>query len=49
MDFVALMLFTQQVLNLQCLLFRIKSQPGVAYESAACEKRMLHCFVVFLP
>ena len=34
MDFVAVMLFTQQVFHLECLLlFRIKSQPGVAYKS----------------
>ena len=28
------MLFTKQVFHLECLLFRIKSQPGVAYKSA---------------
>ena len=34
MDFVAVMLFTEQVFHLECLvLFRIKSQPGVAYKS----------------
>ena len=33
MDFVAAMLFTQQVFHLECLLlFRIKSQPGVGYK-----------------
>ena len=43
MDFVAVMLLTQQVFHLECLLFfnsfcylrlfQIKSQPGVAYKS----------------
>ena len=39
MDFVAVMLFTQQVFRLECLLlFRVKSQPGVAYESVVYKK-----------
>ena len=38
MDFVTVMLFTQQVFHLECLLFRTKSQPGVAYESVACKR-----------
>ena len=33
------MLFTQQVFHLECLLlFQIKSQPGVAYESVYYKK-----------
>ena len=32
MDFVAVMLFTQQVFCLEFILFHIKSQPGVAYK-----------------
>ena len=33
MDFVAVMLFSQQVFHLECLLFFwTKSQPGVAYK-----------------
>ena len=39
MDFVAVMLFTQHVFHLESLLlFRIKSQPGVAYNSAVYKK-----------
>ena len=39
MDFAAVMLFTQQVFHLECLLlFRIKSQPGVAYKSVVYKK-----------
>ena len=39
MDFGAVMLFTQQVFYLECLLlFRIKSQPGVAYKSVVYKK-----------
>ena len=39
MDFVAVMLFTQQVFHLEyLLLFWITSQPGVAYESVAYKK-----------
>ena len=39
MDFVAVMLFTQQVFHLECLLlFQIKSQPGVAYKSVDFKK-----------
>ena len=45
MDFVAVILFTQQVFHLECsLLFRIKSQPGVAYKSVVYKKA---CNVVF--
>ena len=34
MDFIAAMLFTQQVFHLECLLlFQIKSQPCVTYKS----------------
>ena len=48
MDFVAVMLFTQQVLNLECLLlFQIKSQPGVAYESVFYKKAFNLLFLVF--
>ena len=37
MDFVAVMLFSQQVFHLECLLFFwTKSQPGVAYKKKAC-------------
>ena len=32
------MLFTKQVFHLQCLLFRIKSQPGAAYKSAVYKR-----------
>ena len=32
------MLFTKQVFHLECLLFRIKSQPGVAYKSAVYKR-----------
>ena len=32
------MLFTQQVFHLECLLFRIKSQPGVAYNGVVYKK-----------
>ena len=48
MDFVAVMVFTQQVFRLECyfdsfwylrlLLFGIKSQPGVAYKNIFCKK-----------
>ena len=39
MDFAAVMLFTQQVFHLEfLLLFRIKSQPGVAYKSVDYKK-----------
>ena len=39
MDFVAVMLFTQQLFHLECLLlFQIKSQLGVAYKSAVYKK-----------
>ena len=39
MDFVAVMLFTQQVSHLESLLlFQIKSQPGVAYKSVDYKK-----------
>ena len=44
MNFVAEMLFTQQVfhLKLKCLLlFQIKSQPGVAYKSVDYKKALL--------
>ena len=41
-DFVAVMLFTQQVFHLECLLlFQIESQPGVAYISDAYLKKHL--------
>ena len=34
MDFVAVMFFTEQVFDLECLLlFQTKSQPGVACKS----------------
>ena len=32
------MLFTKQVFHLECLLFQIKSQPGVAYKSAVYKR-----------
>ena len=32
------MLFTKQVFHLECLLFRIKSQSGVAYKSAVYKR-----------
>ena len=39
MDFIAVMLFTQQVFHLECLLlFKMKSQPGVAYKSVVYKK-----------
>ena len=48
MDFVAVMVFTQQVFRLECyfdsfwylrlLLFGIKSQPGVAYKNIFYKK-----------
>ena len=38
MGFVAVMLFTQQVFRLECLLFQIKSQRGVAYKSVDYKK-----------
>ena len=39
MNFVAAMLFTQQVFHLECLLlFQIKSQPGFAYKSVDYKK-----------
>ena len=38
MDFVAVMLFTQQVFRLEFLLFQIKSQLGVAYKSVDYKK-----------
>ena len=39
MGFVAVMLFTQQVIHLECLLLiRIKSQPGVIYKSVVYKK-----------
>ena len=39
MDFVAVVLFTQQVFHLECLLlFQIKSQPRVAYKSVDYKK-----------
>ena len=39
MDFVVVMLFTQQVFDLDCLLsLQIKSQPGVAYKSVDYKK-----------
>ena len=39
MDFVAVMLFIQQVFHLESLLlFRIKSQPAVAYKSVVYKK-----------
>ena len=38
MDSVALMLFTQHVFHLECLLFHIKSQPGVSYRSVDYNK-----------
>ena len=42
MDFVAVMLFTQQLFHLECLLFiRIKSQSGVAKKSAVYKKKHL--------
>ena len=52
MDFEAVILFTQQVYHLQCLqpfdsfcylrliLFRIKSQPSVAYQNVTYKKSM---------
>ena len=41
-DFVAVMLFTQQVSHLECLLlFQIESQPGIAYISDAYLKKHL--------
>ena len=47
MDFVAGMLFTQQVFDLECLLlFQIKSQPSAAYESFA-DKKVIKHFLVF--
>ena len=54
MDFVAVMLFTQQVSNLECLFFfwlilildfvLIKSQSGVGYKSVPYKKSMQRCF-----
>ena len=42
MDFVAVMLFTQQVFHLECLLLiRIKSQSGVAKKSVVYIKKHL--------
>ena len=42
MDFVAVMLFTQQVFHLECLLsIRIKSESGVAKKSAVYIKKHL--------
>ena len=39
MDFVAVMLFTQQVFHLEyLLLIWIKSQPGVAYKNTVHKK-----------
>ena len=38
MDFVTVLLFTQQVFHLECLLFQIKSQPGIVYESVYYKK-----------
>ena len=32
------MFFTKQFFHLECLLFRIKSQPGVAYKSAVYKR-----------
>ena len=32
------MLFTKQVFHLECLSFRIKSQPGVAHKSAVYKR-----------
>ena len=45
MDFVEVMLFTQQVFRLECLLlFWIKSQPGVAYKTVVYKKVFNHVF-----
>ena len=47
MDFIAVMLFTQQVFLLGCLsLFRIKSQPVVAYKCVVY-KKAFNVFLVF--
>ena len=40
MDFVAVMLFTQEVFHLQfLLLIRIKSQSGIAYKNVIYKKK----------
>ena len=43
MDFVAVMLFTQQVFHLECLLFQIKSQiwhfTGAILSEKSCQKQ----------
>ena len=45
MDFVGVVLFTQQVFHLECLLlFQIKSQPGVAYKSVDNKKYLMLFF-----
>ena len=45
MDFVAVMLFTQQVFHLKyLLLFQIKSQPGVLYKSIDYKKYLMLFF-----
>ena len=44
MDSVALMLFTQHVFHLECLLFHIKSQPGVSYRSVDIIKPLMLFF-----
>ena len=45
MTFVAVMLFTQQIFHLDCLLlFWIKSQLGVAYKSIIYKKKQLTFF-----
>ena len=49
MEFVAIMLFSQQVFHLECfllLLFRIKSQPGVACIGIFYKTNIEHCFLV---
>ena len=47
MDFVAVMLFAQQVFHLESLiLFQIKSWPGAAYKSVVY-KKAFNVVVVF--
>ena len=48
MNFVAVMLCTQEVFYLECLLFWIKSQLSVAYKSVIYKKKHLTSFFSLL-